>query len=37
MSESIDAVQKKLDDVLSRLKASKDPHLRRALLAEMGC
>jgi hypothetical protein len=35
MSESIDAVQKKLDDVLSRLKASKDPHLRRTLLLEM--
>jgi hypothetical protein len=32
---AIDAVQRKLDETLSRLKATKDPDLRRSLLLEM--
>ena len=32
---AIQAVQQKLDDVLAKLKATKDPYLRRTLLIEM--
>jgi hypothetical protein len=30
------ALEQKLDNLLERLKATKDPELRRPLLAEMG-
>ncbi len=32
---AIQAVQQKLDAVVAKLRATKDPHLRRTLLTEM--